>query len=98
MLAETADAFSGGADFRLSNGWMVGINYEDVKLKDYGVVNPSYKFTTLSLGYDLSAMSKLTLTAQYADIEGHPFTNPNATQVAGNAKGLYLGTQLSVKF
>lgn len=92
------DSYNAGIDYRMSNGWMVGISYEDVKLKDYTVANPQYKFTTLSLGYDLSAMSKLSFTAQYANITGHPFTNPNANQVGTDAKGVYLGTQLTVKF
>jgi len=89
------ESFAGGLKYAFSNGIDLGISYEQTELTNYAVVNPTYKFTTVSLGYNFSAATKFLLTAQYADIEGHPF---NLGGGVTNTKGLYLGTQLSVRF
>jgi len=90
-------SFKIGLDYNMSNGWIAGVSYEDTRF-DYNVgTDPSVRFYTIDLGYNLSANSMVRIFYIYSDVDfkGRFFLDP-----AGNNRytGGLIGTQLTIKY
>lgn len=83
-------------DYKLNPNLSVFGSYEDTRFSDL-LVGPggtaAYRFSTLGLGYGLSASAKLNVSYQVSDVKNEAFLDGPARY-----KGGLLTTQLTVKF
>jgi hypothetical protein len=97
-ISVTNDAFTSynaGLGYKINSNWNLTANYENTEFKNgfNGLTNPTFKFTTIGLGYDMGANTLFKLYYVYSDIAGITFPTAGA-----NPKGGQVMAQLSVKF
>ncbi|MCB0825764.1 MAG: S-layer homology domain-containing protein [Armatimonadetes bacterium] len=88
-------SYAVGVKTRLSNMFDLNISYEDTKFDFNAGTDPSMRWLTFGLGYNLSENANLMFTYIYSDVDtkGRTFEN-----ISGRYKGGLLGTQLSIKY
>jgi len=93
--------FAVGLNYKVNSTFDVSLGYEDTSFKGLnvppgllGAGKPTYRWTTLGLGYGLSDKAKLMVQYQISDVRNE-FTLGNGV---ARYSGGFLTTQLSVKF
>lgn len=99
FLSEDDEAFGYtiGVDYRVRDGLLLGVKYEDVKFDYDAGTDPYQRWLTFSIGYNMNENSMLKFMYIYSDVDFKGrFIQGNSG--AGRYTGGLLGTQLSVKF
>ena len=88
-------SYAVGVKTRLSNMFDLNVSYEDTEFDFNAGTDPTMRWLTFGIGYNLSENANLTFTYTYSDVDtkGRTFEN-----ITGRFKGGLLGTQLSIKY
>lgn len=93
--ADNINMFKVGLDYNMSNGWMVGLGYEDTRW-DYNVgTDPVIRFYNVDLGYNLSDNAAVKIFVIYSDADNK---GRGLFGISNRHRGGLIGTQLTIKY